>query len=50
MKEQKKRFIGIDLAKKTMEVRILSSEGEIVLRWNGKTDHKGRKILFLRNR
>jgi len=46
MEDRKKRFIGIDLAKKTMEVRILSEKGETVLCWNGKTDSKGRQNLM----
>jgi hypothetical protein len=46
MEERKKRFIGIDLAKKTYEVRILSERGKVFLRWNGKTDLKGRKMLI----
>lgn len=46
MKDQKKRSVGIDLAKKTMEVRILTEDGKIVLSWHGKTDFKGRQKLM----
>ena len=46
MKDQKERSVGIDLAKKTMEVRIMTKEGKVVLQWHGKTDHIGRKKLM----
>jgi transposase len=42
------RYVGIDVGKATMEVRIISEtkEGTKVLRWNGKTDHQGRSRLI----
>jgi len=46
MEVQKKRYVGIDLAKKTMEGRILSETGKTVSNWNGKTDLKGRQRLM----
>lgn len=44
MEEQKKRFIGIDVGKSTMEVRIKDSDK--IIAWNGKTDKTGRKKLL----
>lgn len=46
MEDQKNRYVGIDLAKKTMEVRILAENGKVVLKWHGKTDPAGRKKLM----
>ena len=46
MEEKNKRFVGIDLGKRTMEVRIMKSNGDIVKSWNGKTDTIGRTKLY----
>jgi len=46
MEDQKERSVGIDLSKKTMEVRIMTKDGKIKLSWHGKTDSKGRKKLM----
>jgi transposase len=43
MEDQKKRYVGIDLAKRTMVVRFLSPNGKVKLNWDGKTDLSGRK-------
>ena len=40
-----KRFVGIDLSKKTMEVRILQDKMPII-KWHGKTDKVGRNRLY----
>jgi transposase len=42
------RYVGIDVGKKTMEVRIISETeaGTKVLKWNGKTDWDGRSRLM----
>jgi transposase len=45
MNEGMKRAVGIDLGKRTMEVRILR-DGEKMIAWNGKTDKIGRKKLY----
>jgi transposase len=47
MEERKARYVGIDVGKATMVVRILQEEGEKihVTRWHGKTDGKGRASL-----
>jgi transposase len=47
MEKQKKRFIGIDLGKRMMEVRILE-DGKKAVAWSGKTDIKGRRNLIFR--
>ena len=47
MEEPKERFIGIDLAKKTMEVRIME-QGKKVISWQGKTDPESR-IKFIKH-
>lgn len=39
------RFVGIDLGKRTMEVRILEGRNKPI-KWNGKTDIIGRKRLY----
>jgi transposase len=43
--EAGKRAVGIDLAKKTMEVRFMK-DGEKIKAWNGKTDVVGREKLY----
>lgn len=42
-----KRFVGIDLGKRMMEVRILE-ENKKPVKWQGKTDAVGRKKLYSR--
>ena len=46
MEDPKKRYVGVDLAKKTMVVRALSIKGKVELNWDGKTDLRGRKIFM----
>lgn len=44
MEEKQKRFVGIDIGKRTMEVRI--KDENRVIAWNGKTDAVGRDRLI----
>lgn len=44
MEDANRRYVGIDLAKRTMEVCILRSDGKAT-RWSAKTDVEGRKRL-----
>jgi transposase len=41
---EERRWVGIDVGKRTMEVRIIDGHSK-VLAWNGKTDGKGRTRL-----
>ena len=43
--EAGKRAVGIDLAKRTMEVRFMK-DGEKTIAWNSKTDVIGREKLY----
>jgi len=44
MEDVKRRYVGIDLAKRSMEVCFLTEEGKTT-RWSAKTDVEGRKRL-----
>jgi len=44
MEDAKRRYVGIDLAKRTMEVCFLREDGKST-RWSAKTDVEGRKRL-----
>ena len=44
MEDKKQRYVGIDVGKRTMEVRI--KDGNQFYCWNGKTDAIGRKRLL----
>ena len=46
MENKNARHVGIDLAKRTMEVRIIDSTNTVVKKWNGKTDPAGRNRLY----
>ena len=46
MKETNARYVGIDLAKRTMEVRFIDNASDRVKKWNGKTDWRGRARLY----
>lgn len=46
MEMKNARQVGIDLAKKTMEVRIIDNTNAVVKKWNGKTDLAGRTRLY----
>jgi transposase len=47
--EEGKRAVGIDLAKRTMEVRFMK-DGEKTIAWNSKTDVIGREKLYAKLR
>lgn len=44
MEQQNRRYVGIDLAKRTMEVRILQDD-HAAIAWNQKTDQEGLERL-----
>ena len=46
MEEKQARYVGIDLGKRTMEVRII--DGEKTRKWNGRTDAVSRRGLYSR--
>ena len=45
MEEKNKRFVDIDLGKRTMEVRMMDCNGKVTKSWNAKTDKVGRRRL-----
>ena len=45
MENKAKRFVGIDVSKRTYEAVAIDSETQIITRWNGKLDPRGRKGL-----
>ena len=48
MEERKPRYVGIDVGKRTMVVRVLEKTEEektIIVRWQGRTDENGRERL-----
>lgn len=46
MEEKKARYVGIDLGKRSMEVRIIDDADNGIRKWNGKTDLAGRARLY----
>ena len=40
-----KRFVGIDLSKRTYEAVAITVDPQTITRWNGKLDPRGRKCL-----
>ena len=47
--EERKRYVGIDLGKRSMELRFIDSENKITC-WNCKTDIIGRNRLLAKLR
>jgi transposase len=45
MEERNTRYVGIDVGKTTIVVRLLQDNGTKVISWSGKTDAKGREHL-----
>lgn len=41
-----KRFVGIDLSKRTYEAVAITVDPQTITRWNGKLDPRGRKCLL----
>jgi len=41
-----RRFVGIDLSKRTYEAVALYADTDTITRWNGKLDPKGRAALL----
>ena len=41
-----KRFVGIDLSKRTYEAVTITADPQTITRWNGKLDSRGRKYLI----
>jgi len=41
-----RRFVGIDLSKRTYEAVALYADTDTIKRWNGKLDPKGRVALL----
>jgi len=48
MENEPKRFIGIDLSKRTYEAAAIHAENSTITRWNGKLDPHGREALVRR--
>lgn len=46
MEDGARRFVGIDLSKRTYEAVAIAAGSHSLIRWNGKLDPKGRKNLF----
>jgi transposase len=46
MGNEKKRFVGIDLSKRTYEAVAITVDPQTITRWNGKLDPRGRKCLL----
>ena len=46
MGNETKRFVGIDLSKRTYEAVAINADPQTITRWNGKLDPRGRKNLL----
>lgn len=46
MGKEAKRFVGIDLSKRTYEAVAITADGQSINRWNGKLDQRGRNALL----
>ena len=46
MGNEAKRFVGIDLSKRTYEAVAITVNPQTITRWNGKLDLRGRKCLL----
>ena len=46
MGNEAKRFVGIDLSKRTYEAVAITVNPQTITRWNGKLDPRGRKCLL----
>jgi transposase len=46
MGNEAKRFVGVDLSKRTYEAVAINADPQTISRWNGKLDLRGRKCLL----